>query len=343
MGGVELASVDIGIDLGTTSVIIYDNNGLLLKEPSVVAIDTHTGKVLSVGEDAHKMLGRTPDRIKAIKPLEDGVISDFRTTEQMISHFLKKVCAGNVIKPRVAICVPSGITGVESKAVVDAAVAAGARKVYLIEEPVAAALGAGIDISKPNGYIILDIGGGTSDIAVISLNGIVCKTSLKIAGNKMDDAIIKYMRSRYNMMIGEKTAEKIKMEIGSVNFEPEEEMEADVKGRNLLTGLPQKITIKRSELVDVLLEPISLIITELQQIMEKTPPELVGDISENGLIMTGGGSMIHGFDRLIKEKIKVKAILAENPIDCVAIGTGKSFAYLDKLVDGFVNPSTHKH
>lgn len=339
-----MSSVDIGIDLGTASVIVYDSKqGIVLKEPSVVAIDTKTGKVLSVGNDAHKMLGRTPDRIRAIKPLQDGVISDFKTTEQMIGFFLKKVCGTNIVKPRVAICVPSGITGVESKAVVDAAVSAGARKVYLIEEPVAAALGAGIDISKPNGYIILDIGGGTSDIAVISLNGIVCKTSIKIAGNKMDDAIVKYIRGRYNMTIGEKTAEKIKIEVGSVYFDPDEDIETEVKGRNLMTGLPQRLHVRRSEIKEVLLEPVSQIMIALQQIMEKTPPELVGDISSNGLIMTGGGAMVHGLDRLIEEKIKVKARLAPDPIDCVAIGTGKSFAYLDKLVDGFVNPSTHQH
>lgn len=335
---------DIGIDLGTATVIVYDSEkGIVLKEPSVVAINTTNGQVLSVGEEAYKMLGRTPDRIRAIRPLSDGVISDFTTAEQMLKYFLKKVCAGNVVKPRVAICVPSGITGVESRACVDAAVAAGARKVYLLEEPVAAALGAGIDIERPNGNIILDMGGGTTDIAVLSLNGIVRKTSLKIAGNKLDDAIIKYLRAQKNVLVGEKMAEKIKIEVGSVSFTPEENITMEAKGRNLVNGLPQRFTISRAELEEALLEPVMQIVSAVQQILETTPPELAGDIYENGLIMTGGGAMLHGLDTLISHHTKVRARLAENPVDCVAIGTGKSFEHLDKLYDGFVTPSTHKH
>lgn len=335
---------DIGIDLGTATVIVYDSEkGIMLKEPSVVAVNTATGNVLEVGEAAYKMIGRTPDRIRAIRPLSDGVVSDFDTTEQMLKYFLKKVCGGTVVKPRVVICVPSGITGVESRACVNAAVSAGARKVYLIEEPVAAALGAGLDISKPMGHMILDIGGGTSDIAVLSLNGIVCKTSLKMAGNKFDQAIIKYLRTHKNVLVGEKMAEKIKMGVASVCFEPEEEVTIEAKGRNLLTGLPQRFEVSRSELYEVLLEPVMQIVTALHQILEGTPPELAGDIFTNGLLMTGGGSMLHGLDRLITQKVKIPARLAENPVDCVAIGTGRSFTLLDTLYDGFVSSSTHTH
>lgn len=335
---------DIGIDLGTATVIVYDSEqGIILKEPSVVAVNTATGQVLSVGEEAYKMLGRTPDRIRAIRPLSDGVISDFSTAEQMLKYFLKKACAGNIVKPRVAICVPSGITGVESRACVDAAVTAGARKVYLIEEPVAAALGAGIDIARPMGHIILDMGGGTTDIAVLSLNGIVCKTSLKVAGNKLDDAIVKYLRSQKNVLIGEKMAEKIKIGVGSVHFDDSENLTMEAKGRNLVTGLPQRFEVSRAEIYEVLLEPVMQIITAIAQILEITPPELSGDIYENGLIMTGGGAMLHGLDRLITQCTKVQARLAENPVECVAIGTGKSFEHLEKLYDGFVTPSTHKH
>ena len=335
---------DIGIDLGTATVIVYDSaKGIVLTEPSVVAINTSTNQVLSVGEDAFKMIGRTPDRIRAIRPLSDGVISDIDMTEQMLKYFLKKVCGGSMVKPRVAICVPSGITGVESRACVNAAVSAGARKVYLIEEPVAAALGAGIDISQPRGHIILDIGGGTSDIAVLSLSGIVCKTSLKIAGNKFDEAIIKYMRLQKNILIGEKMAEKIKIGVGSVCFEEDENITMEAKGRNLVTGLPQKFEVSRAEIYEVLLEPVSAIIAALQQILEITPPELSADIFENGLIMTGGGAMLHGLDRLVTKHTKIGARLAEDPVSCVAIGTGKSFQYLDSLFDGFVTPSTHIH
>ena len=341
---IDMASVDLGIGLGTATVVVYDSTqGIVLKEPSVVAINTKTDEVLSVGEEAYRMLGRTPDKIRAVRPLQDGVISDFNSTEKMIQSFLRKVGGNQIIRPRVAICVPSGITEVESRAVVDAAVAAGARKVYLIEEPVAAALGAGIDISKPNGHIIVDIGGGTTDIAVLSLNGVVCKTSLKVAGDKFDQAIVRYVRSTYDVLIGEKMAERLKMEIGSVFFNEDEDISTDIKGRNLRTGLPQKLTITRSELKEVLLEQAMNIVVAVQQILEKTPPELAADISVNGLVMTGGGSMLHGLDRLISHYTKVNAFLAEDPVDCVAIGTGKAFQYLGDFFDGFVTSSTHKH
>ncbi len=339
-----MPSNDIGLDLGTATVIIYDpEKGIILKEPSVVAINVFTDEVLCVGEEANQMIGKTPDRIRAIMPLSDGVISDFDITREMIRIFLKKVSDKGIIKPRVAICVPSGITDVESRAVVSAAVSAGARKVYLIEEPVAAALGAGVDISKPEGNIILDIGGGTSDIAVLSFNGIVCKGSIKVAGRKMDQAIVKYVRHNFNVLIGERMAEKLKIEIGSVFFGSGEEKTMVAKGRNLMTGLPTQFTVSRSELSSPLTELAMQIIGSLRHILEITPPELSADIHKNGLVMTGGGSMLHGLDKLIERETGIKACLAENPAECVAIGTALSFNYLGKLYDGFINPATHDH
>lgn len=333
---------DIGIDLGTATVLVYDSEkGLLIKEPSVVAIDNQTGEVLKVGEEAFKMIGRTPDRIRAIYPLKDGVISDFDQTEQMLKHFLKKASEGTISKPRVCICVPSGITGVESRACVNAAVSAGARKVFLIEEPVAAALGAGLDLAVPRGRFILDMGGGTTDIAVLSLNGIVCKKSIKLAGRKLDEAIVRCVRSQKNVLIGEKMAERIKIEIGSVFFDQDREMEA--KGRNLHTGLPEKFIIRTSDLYDALMEQVMQIVTAVQQILEITPPELSSDIFEDGLIMTGGGALLDGLGELISQHAKIQVRLAEHPVECVAIGTAMSFDKLEELHDGFVTPSTHTH
>jgi rod shape-determining protein MreB len=341
---VIMASNDIGIDLGTATVIIYDpNKGLILKEPSVVAINVVTDEVICVGEEANQMIGKTPDRIRAMMPLSDGVISDFDITREMIRIFLKKVSDRGIIKPRVAICVPSGITDVESRAVVSAAVSAGARKVYLIEEPVAAALGAGIDISKPEGNVVLDIGGGTSDIAVLSFNGVVRRGSIKVAGRKMDQAIVKYIRQNHSVLIGERMAEKLKIEIGSVMMRPGEDKSMLVKGRNLLTGLPVQFMISRGELVAPLTELAMQIIGELRRILEVTPPELAADIHHNGLVMTGGGSLLDGMDRLIERDTGIAARLAQNPAECVAIGTALAFQYLDKLYDGFLNPSTHSH
>ncbi len=338
-----MPSMDFGIDLGTATVIIYDNQeGLLLKEPSVVAINKYTDEVIAVGAEAYQMLGRTPDRIQAIRPLRSGVISDYQVTEMMIKYFLNKLCANKVLKPRICICVPSAITPVESNAVVDAAVSAGARKVFLIEEPVAAAIGAGIDITLPVGSIILDIGGGTSDIAVLSLGGIVCKVSIRVAGDKFDEAIIRYIRSKYNVLIGEKTAEKLKIQIGSV-YDTNEPAEADVKGRNLYSGIPQKIRITRSELIPILQEVAIQIVAALRTVLEKTPPELMADIQSNGLVMTGGGCLIHGLSELIQENTLLNVIIAEDPVECVAKGTGKAFEYMGKLIDGFINPSTHTH
>lgn len=337
-----MASNDIGIDLGTATVIIYDTQeGLLLKEPSVIAVDSRTGDIIAAGADAHDMLGRTPDRIRAQMPLEDGVISDFDMTREMIAYFIRKVYPNSLIKPRVVVCVPSGVTEVEANAVVSAAVSAGARKVFLIEEPVAAAIGAGIDISKPEGHIILDIGGGTSDIAVLSLSGVVCKTSVRMAGRKLNEAIVKYVRRKYNLLIGERMAENAKTSCGSVCFRKDEECEMVIKGRNLNTGLPGKQIITRSELCDALIDPVSTIASAVCRILESTPPELAADIYKNGLVMTGGGSLLHGLDRLMHERTKLNVRIADNPTECVAKGTAAAFGYSEQLSDGFVKSSAY--
>lgn len=337
-----MASNDIGIDLGTATVIIYDSQaGLLLKEPSVIAVDTRNGNIIAVGSEAHEMLGRTPDRIRAQMPLMDGVISDFEATRAMIERFIKKVYHNGLIKPRVMICVPGGITGVEANAVVSAAINAGARKVFLIEEPVAAAIGAGIDISKPEGNMVLDIGGGTSDIAVLSLSGVVCKASVRMAGRKFDEAIVKYIRKKYNLLIGERMAENAKISCASVCFEPDEQCEIVVKGRNLNTGLPGKQVITRGELYEALIGPVEMIVTEVCRILEITPPELAADIHRNGIVMTGGGAMLHGLDRLLSQRTHLKVRVAENPAECVARGTSAAFNYSEQLAEGFVKSSAY--
>ncbi len=339
-----MATHDIGIDLGTTTVIIYQyGKGIILKEPSVIAVSVKDNKVMAVGEEAYKMIGRTPGNIKAICPMVDGVISDYETTEQMIRMFLQKACGSSMVRPRVVICVPSAITDVESRAVIDVAIESGARKVYLIEEPVAAAIGSGLDISKPNGNIVLDIGGGTSDIAILSLNGIVHKRSVRFAGKKLDDAIIKAVRSKYNLLIGEKMAEKVKKEIGSVYYPANENLKVEIKGRDLTTGLPSRGEVCRDDIYPGLLGVVEHIITALKQVLEITPPELIGDIYTNGLLLTGGGSLIHGLGELIEERTYIKTFLSPEPIDCVAIGTGKSFDYLDQLFDGFSHQSVKKY
>ena len=300
-----------------------------------------SGKVLAVGNLARQMLGKTADSIRVVRPLEEGVISDYEVTEQMLKYFFKKINPNKFFKPRVCVCVPSAITEVESRAVIDTVMSSGARNVFLIEEPVAAAIGAGIDISKPGGIAILDMGGGTSDIAVLSLNGIVCKTSLKLAGNKLNETIVKHIRSTYNVLVGDNTADKIKRDIGTVWDEDLVPVEYEVKGRNLVTGLPQKITITNTELVEPLRADAESILVALQSVLERTPPELVADIQQNGLVMTGGGAMLGGLDKLITSRIRITARLAENPIEAVAVGTGESFAYLGKLYDGFVTYTSY--
>ena len=334
---------DIGIDLGTASVLVYvKGKGVVLNEPSVVAIDKNTGKLLKVGAEAQAMLGRTPGNIVAIRPLREGVISDYDMTERMLREFLRKVVGGfQLFKPRVIICVPSGITEVEERAVIDAGIQAGARRVYLIEEPVAAAIGAGIDITQPEGHMIIDIGGGTSDIAVISLSGVVESSSIKIAGDQFNEAVVKYMRRKHNLLIGERTAEELKMQIGCV-FPPEEEMTMEVKGRSLITGLPELISVSSAEMLEAFEEPVERIMEEVHLVLEKTPPELVADISNNGIVMTGGGSLVRGFDKLVPARTGIHAMVAENAIQCVAEGTGKSLDSIQDMQDGTMNLSRRK-
>ena len=323
---------DIGIDLGTASVLVYvKGKGVVLNEPSVVAIDKNSGKLLKVGAEAQAMLGRTPGNIVAIRPLREGVISDYDMTERMLKEFIHKVSGGfQLFKPRVIICVPSGITEVEERAVVDAGIQAGARRVYLIEEPVAAAIGAGIDISKPDGHMVVDIGGGTSDIAVISLSGVVESASIKVAGDQFNEAIVKYMRRKHNILIGERTAELMKMEIGCA-YPKEEENAIEIKGRCLMTGLPKTLTVSSTEMLEA-----------IHGVLERTPPELVADISNNGIVMTGGGSLVDGFDKLIEARTGIHTIVAEDAISCVAEGTGKSLDSLNDMQDGTVNLSRRK-
>jgi len=322
---------DIGIDLGTATVIAYvKGKGIVLREPSVVAVNNQTNDVLAVGEEARRMLGRTPGNIVATRPLKDGVISDYTVTEKMLKYFINKVCGKFVFSPKIMICVPSRVTEVERKAVIDAASHAGARKVYLIEEPIAAAIGAGIDITKPYGSMIVDIGGGTSDIAVISLGGSVRSTSIKMAGDKFDEYIIKYIKKKHNIVIGERTAEDLKVNIGCV-YPKIQDAEMDIRGRDLSTGLPKTVTIHSSEMLEALLEPAMMIVDAVHGVLERTPPELAADISDKGMYMTGGGCLVDGLDKLIQEKTGINVMIAQDAVSCVALGTGKALDNLDTL------------
>ena len=333
---------DIGIDLGTASVLVYvKGKGVVLNEPSVVAMDKTTGKLLKVGTDAQAMLGRTPGNIIAIRPLREGVISDYDMTERMLKEFIHKVAGFSFFKPRVIICVPSGITEVEERAVIDAGIQAGARKVYLIEEPVAAAIGAGIDITQPDGHMVVDIGGGTADIAVISLAGVVESASIKIAGDQLNEAVVKYMRRKHNLLVGERTAEEMKKQIGCV-FPKDEEETMDVKGRCLLTGLPKVVTVSSTEMMDAFEEPVERIMEAIHSVLERTPPELVADVSTNGIIMTGGGSLVYGFDKLVTARTGIHTTVADDAISCVVLGTGKSLDSLNAMQDGTMNLSRRK-
>lgn len=322
---------DIGIDLGTATVIAYvKGKGIVLREPSVVAVNNKTNDVLAVGEEARRMLGRTPGNIIATRPLKDGVISNYTVTEKMLKNFIGKISGKTFFSPRIMICIPSQITEVERKAVIDAATQAGARRVYLIEEPIAAAIGAGIDISKPCGNMVVDIGGGTADIAVISLGGSVVSTSIKVAGDKFDEAIVKYIKRNHNMMIGERTAEELKVNIGCVYPKIKEE-KMEIRGRDLVTGLPKTVTVSSSEMLEALAEPALAILDAVRSTLEKTPPELSADISDRGIYMTGGGCLVNGLDRLIQEQTGINVMIAEDAVSCVAIGTGKALDNLDTL------------
>ena len=322
---------DIGIDLGTATVIAYaKGKGIVLREPSVVAVDNNTGEVLAVGKEARRMLGRTPGNIVATRPLRDGVISNYTVTEKMLKYFINRVCGNFIFAPRIMICIPSQVTEVEKKAVIDAASQAGARKVYLIEEPIAAAIGAGIDISKPCGNMVIDIGGGTTDIAVISLGGSVVSTSIKVAGDKFDEAIVRYIKKKYNTIIGERTAEDLKINIGCV-YPKIQDMEMDIRGRDLATGLPKTITVRSSEMLEALIEPAMQVVDAVHSVLEKTPPELEADISDRGVYMTGGGCLIDGLDKLLQEQLGLNVMIAQDAVSCVALGTGKALDNLDAL------------
>ena len=322
---------DIGIDLGTATVIAYvKGKGIVLREPSVVAVDSNTGEVLAVGKEARRMLGRTPGNIVATRPLRDGVISNYTVTEKMLKYFINKVCGRFVFAPRIMICIPSRVTEVEKKAVIDAATQAGARKVFLIEEPIAAAIGAGIDISKPCGNMVVDIGGGTTDIAVISLGGSVASTSLKVAGDKFDEYIIKYIKKKHNIIIGERTAEDLKVNIGCV-YPKMQDVEMDIRGRDLIDGLPKTVTISSSEMLEALIEPALMIVDAVHSVLERTPPELAADISDKGIYMTGGGCLVDGLDKLLQEKTGINVMIAQDTVSCVALGTGKALDNLDSL------------
>lgn len=319
---------DIGIDLGTASVLVYiKGQGIVLEEPSVVAIEKNSNTILSVGEDARKMLGRTPGNIVAIRPLREGVISDYDITAKMLKYFIEKSIGKHLIrKPRISVCVPSSVTEVERRAVEDATKQAGARQVYIIEEPIAAAIGAGIDISRACGSMVVDIGGGTTDVAVISLGGAVVSTSLKVAGDNFDEAIVRYMRKKHSILIGERTAEDLKINIGTA-FKRTQSVNMDVRGRNLVTGLPKTINVTSEEMYEALEESVTSIVEAVHSVLEITPPELAADIADRGIVMTGGGSLLYGLDKLIKDKTGIDTLIADEAISCVAIGTGKYIEY----------------
>ncbi len=335
-------SKNIGIDLGTATVLVYmQGKGIVLQEPSVVAIDTNTDRILKVGEEAQQMLGRTPGNIAAVRPLHDGVISQYEVTLKMIQYFIRRAYGNSFFAPRVMICIPSGITEVEEKAVLDAAREAGAQKTYLIEEPKAAAIGAGLNIYAPEGNMVVNIGGGTTDVAVLSLGGVVVSESIKIAGDKFDEAIMGYIRRKYKVLIGERTAEAIKKKIGAV-FDHPVPKSVEVKGRCLSQGLPKVITISSKEMIEALAEPVSAILNTVCLVIERTPPELLGDILKNGIVMTGGGSLLYGFDQLMTKTTGIPTRVADDAVSCVAIGTGKSLDNLDMLTEGPIHLSRER-
>ncbi len=334
---------EIGIDLGTANVLVYiKGKGIVLQEPSVVAIDCNTDKVLAVGEEARRMLGRTPGNIVAIRPLKDGVISDYDVTERMLRYFINKTCGKRrFFRPKIMVCVPSGVTEVERRAVIDASTEAGGAKTFIIEEPIAAAIGAGLDIEKPDGNMVIDIGGGTSDIAVISLGGVVVSKSIKIAGDKFDEAIIRYMRKNHNLLIGERTAEEMKMTIGSA-YPRVKPVTMECRGRDLITGLPRVKNVTSEEMMEALNEPINAISDAVHAVLEKTPPELASDISTSGIVMTGGGALLYGLNKLIESRTGIPVYIADDAVSCVAKGTGMSLDHI-ALYEKSQEQATYRH
>lgn len=329
--------IDIGVDLGTANILIFvKGRGIVLNEPSVVAKDRDTNKVLAIGKEARDMLGRTPGNIIAVRPLREGVIADYDTTEAMLRYFIQKVVKKSTFfKPRIMICVPAGVTGVEKRSVLEAAMQAGSSKTYLVEEPLAAALGAGLDISEPAGSMVIDIGGGTTDIAVMSLGGIVVCDSIRIGGDKFDDAIIRYVKKEFNVLIGERTAEEIKINVATAHLETRN-VTAEVRGRDLVMGLPKTIVISSEQTREALLEAIDAIVLRVKHVLEQTPPELSSDVMDRGIVMTGGGAMLSGLDRVIQEATGVSTYIAEEPLKCVALGTGLALTNIEKLKEYIV-------
>jgi rod shape-determining protein MreB len=322
---------DMAVDLGTANTLVYvRGRGIVLSEPSVVAIDERSGEVHAVGVEAKRMLGRTPGTISAIRPLKDGVIADFDVTEQMLKHFIQKVHQHRFAHPRVVVCVPSGVTGVEKRAVEEATLNAGAREAHLIEEPMAAAIGAGLPVSEPTGNMIVDVGGGTTEVAVISLGGIVVSQSLRVGGDEMDDAIISHVKKEYKLLIGQQTAEEIKLEIGSA-FDMREEFHAEVRGRDMLTGLPKTVVLSSDEVRHALEEPVSQIIDAIRSTLDKTPPELAADIMDRGIVLAGGGALLAGLDERLRHETQMPSHLAESPLTCVAVGSGRSLEVLETM------------
>ncbi len=332
-------SRDMGIDLGTANTLVYmKGKGIIIREPSVVALKEKDRKILAVGNEAKNMIGRTPGNIKAVRPMKDGVIADFDVTETMLRHFIRKAHKRNrLVRPRIIICVPSGVTEVEKRAVIDAALQAGARSAFLIEEPMAAAIGAGLPIHEPTGNMIVDIGGGTTEVAVISLGGIVTSSSIRIGGDEMDIAIAHYIKKKYKLMIGERTAEQIKIDIGTATAD-NEDLTKEIKGRDLVNGLPKTITINSQEIKDALKEPVNSILDAVKRTLEKTPPELASDVMGRGIILTGGGALLHGIDKLLIDITQMPVYLADQPLDCVVNGTGNALEELDKIKDLLITP-----
>ncbi|MGE4282700.1 MAG: rod shape-determining protein [Clostridia bacterium] len=332
-------SRDIGIDLGTANTLVHvKNKGILVREPSVVAMNKNTGEVLAVGDEAKNMIGRTPGNIMAIRPMKDGVIADFDITQSMLKYFIRKAFSTHsLFKPRVVICVPSGVTEVEKRAVEEAALQAGAREVYLIEEPMAASIGANLPVDEPTGSMVVDIGGGTSEVAVISLGGIVTSKSLRIAGDELDEAIIYHVKKEYNMMIGERTAEEIKLKIGCA-YPKEKEESLEIRGRDLITGLPKNLVLTSTEILEALKEPVYAIVDAIKFTLEKTPPELAADVMDRGIMLTGGGALLSGLDKLIIEETGMPVKIAENPLDCVVMGTGKVLDEIQTLRKVLLTP-----
>lgn len=334
--------MDIGIDLGTANVLIsVGNKGVVLNEPSVVAFNKKLNEIVAIGTEAYKMIGRTPEYITVVRPLSDGVISDHKMTERMIMAFIEKVTGKQLLMPNIIMCIPSSITDVESRAVIEAAKTAGARQVYLIEEPVAAIMGAGVDISSPDGNMVVDIGGGTTDIAVVSMNGVVAKLSMKVAGGKLDKAIVRYVSSRYRILIGEKTAENAKMAAANV-YSPDGSRKVTIKGRHLVRGLPEQIELTDYDIYEAIIDNIQEMIDGVRDVAERTPPELAGDVYRNGIYLTGGGALLFGLDKLMTSQLGVKCIVPDDPLSCVAKGTRYAFKNIDKLLDGFEHVSMYK-